>query len=188
MERRELLRWMVATGGLAAFNRLSAQDLGELGVATHRAAHRNATGTLSHADAATITAAAERIIPRTETPGATDAGVTAFIDTMLRDWYTPAERDTFLAGIALLDTRASAIGTRIFVACTPAEQDAILTAFDDEVTALRRTNAATANEHWFAMLKYLTVWGYCTSEPGMTQTLHTWPLPMRYDGNAPVAR
>jgi hypothetical protein len=38
----------------------------------------------------------------------------------------------------------------------------------------------------FAVLKYLTVWGFCTSEPGMREVLHSLPRPMRYDGAAPV--
>ncbi len=59
---------------------------------------------------------------------------------------------------------------------------------DDEVTALRRTDGAAASAHWFGMLKFLTVWGYCTSEVGMRQTLQSWPQPMRYDGNVPVTR
>ena len=38
MERRELLQWMVATGGMAAFNRLSVSDLTTLGHDVHRRA------------------------------------------------------------------------------------------------------------------------------------------------------
>ena len=59
-------------------------------------------------------------------------------------------------------------------------------ALDDEVMALRRTAGGAANAHWFAMLKYLTVWGFCTSEPGMREVLRSLPRPMRYDGSAPV--
>jgi hypothetical protein len=50
---------------------------------------------------------------------------------------------------------------------------------------LRKTNADAANNHWFGMLKYLTVFGYCTSKVGQTQHLALWPLPGRYDGDAP---
>ena len=50
----------------------------------------------------------------------------------------------------------------------------------------RLDNEATEG-HWFAMLKYLTIWGYYTSEIGETRELGNWPLPWRYDGNAPYA-
>lgn len=204
MERRELLQWMVATGGMAAFNRLSVSDLTTLGHDVHRRAQaqsqalaqaqRSSTPQALRAlDARTanmVTIAAERIIPASETPGATQAGVTAFIDTMLHEWYAPTDRDRFLAGLNDLDARAQERARRMFAASTfagstVADQIAVLESFDRDVVELRRTNGA-ANDHWFAMLKYLTVWGYCTSEPGMRQTLKSYPLPMRYDGHAPV--
>ena len=95
---------------------------------------------------------------------------------MLADWYTPAERDRFLAGLRDLDTRAR----RPFADCAAADQVTILTALDDEVTSLRTNRGDSAIEHWFAMLKFLTVYGYCTSEPGMLM-LGLYPLPGRYD-------
>ena len=42
---------------------------------------------------------AELIIPKTDTPGAIDAGVPAFIEVMLRDGYTKPVQDVFLAGL-----------------------------------------------------------------------------------------
>lgn len=195
MERRELLMWMVATGGLAAFNQLSVSDLEALGEETHRAARqqtsqpprsRTVLRTLDAHAAATVTTAAEHIIPASDTPGATQAGVTAFIDVMLTAWYTPADRSRFLAGLADLDARARRRAASSFVAARDADQVAMLVALDDEVTAMRRTNPTAANDHWFGMLKYLTVWGFCTSESGMRHTLKSYPPPMRYDGAAPV--
>ena len=194
MERRELLGWMVATGGLAAINRLSANDLLALGRDAHAQADSHAqtepvasaAPALDARAAAIVTAAAERIIPATDTPGATQANVTAFIETMLSGWYTPEDRDRFVVGLGELDARARELFTRGFAACDPTQQAALLEGYDDAVSAMRVAQDSRANAHWFAMLKYLTVWGYCTSEVGMRDTLHTWPMPMRYDGNAPV--
>lgn len=183
MERRELIRWMVSTGGLAAFNRLSERDLVSLGEAMHQQP-RAMLKSLTAAQARVITVAAEHIIPASETPGATDAKVTAFIDGMMADWYTPVERTSFVNGLAELDTRSRASYSKAFVDCASTDRVALLETIDNEVGALRRTRGAAANEHWFAVLKYLTVWGYCTSEPGMRRTLKSHPMPMRYDGNA----
>ena len=185
MERRELLRWMVSTGGLAVFNRLSERDLVMLGEAMHL--QPRALKTLTTAQARVITVAAEHIIPASDTPGATDANVTAFIDGMMADWYTPTERASFVNGLAELDTRSRSLYARTFVDSASADQIALLEIIDNEVVALRRERGAAANDHWFAVLKYLTVWGYCTSEPGMRKTLKSHPAPMRYDGNASVA-
>ena len=177
MERRELIQWLVATAGLPWLESLAPHDLLALGRDVHR---RGATGRALGAHALqTVTLAAERIIPATDTPGATDAGVGAFIDKMLADWHTPAERDRFLAGLPELDARCRARAGKDFVDCAAADQVAVLTALDDEA------RSATSREHWFARLKYLTVYGYCTSEPGM-RALGLFPVPWRYDGCAPV--
>lgn len=192
MDRRVFLEWMVATGGLATFDRLGASDLRALGREAHLRSQdprgKSIAPVLDARAAALVTIAAERIIPATATPGATQAGVTAFVETMLAGWYPPADRERFLTGLAELDVRSRARTSTDFVAATEGDQVAILETLDAEVTALRATNAAAANAHWFGMLKYLTVWGYCTSDVGMRETLHNWPQAMRYDGNAMVAR
>lgn len=179
MERRELIQWLVATAGLRCLESLAPADLLALGRDVHRGAlaARPLRALTAHAER-TVAAAAERIIPATDTPGATAAGVTAFIDKMLADWHTPAERDRFLAGVPELDARCRASAGRDFIDCAEADQIAVLTALDTEATS-------AANEHWFATLKYLTVYGYCTSEAGM-RALHLYPLPFRYDGCAPI--
>ena len=188
MERRELIRWLVATAGIQCLEGLAPDDLFALGRDVHGSVRvENTAGRVlsPHAER-TIVAAAERIIPATNTPGATDAGVGAFIDKMLADWYTPAERDRLLAGLPDLDARCRALSGRDFIAGDEADQVTVLTALDDEVTTLRVARGAAANNHWFSMLKYLTVWGYCTSEVAMREAFRSYPLPGRYDGCAPV--
>jgi hypothetical protein len=177
MNRRELIQWLAATSGLRCLESLAPHDLRALGRDVHR---RAATGRALDAHALqAVTVAAERIIPRTDTPGATDAGVGAFIDKMLADWHTSDERDRFLAGLPELDARSRTRVGKDFVECAEADQVAVLMALDNEASAAR------SGEHWFARLKYLTVYGYCTSEPGM-RALGLFPLPWRYDGCAPI--
>ncbi len=192
---QELAQWVVAAGSATTLHPATARALTELGREVHDALHHaRTTGTapaqsrlavLTAAQARTVTAAAERIIPRTDTPGATDANVTAFIDHMLAHWYSDAERNAFVTGLPELDARAQAAGGASFVALSRDRQTALLETLDAEVAQLRRTNADAANNHWFGMLKYLTVYGYCTSKVGQTQHLALWPLPGRYDGDAP---
>ncbi|HEV8510177.1 MAG TPA: gluconate 2-dehydrogenase subunit 3 family protein [Gemmatimonadales bacterium] len=187
MERRALIQWLVATAGLQCLDSLAPADLLALGRDVHRRAARAARQPVRralspHAER-TVAAAAEQIIPATETPGAGDAGVSGFIDKMLADWYTPAERARFVAGLPELDTRCRGRAGRDFVDCAAPDQVAVLTALDDEVTALRASQRTAANQHWFAMLKYLTVYGYCTSEAG-ARALGLHQLAGRYDGCA----
>lgn len=88
-------------------------------------------------------------------PGAGAAGVPAFIAKMLNEWHTPEERAPILAGLTELRDLA------------------------------RLESVDHANPDWYARFKYLTVYGYCTSEVGMRE-LELWPPPSRYDGCAPV--
>lgn len=180
MERRELMQWLVATVGLSAIRAYAPADLLGLGRDMHRRISPR-TPSSTHAQR-TVAIAAERILP-----GATEANVAPFIDKMLADWHTPEERARLLAGLEDLDARCRrASDGRDFVNCAEAEQVAVLTSLDNEVTALRAgPGNERANQHWFAMLKFLTVYGWCTSETGM-RALGLYPLASRYDGCAPV--
>jgi hypothetical protein len=181
---------MVAAGaGLRCLEGLNAHEIIAFGERLHASAVRpGEIGVLSARQSAIVTAAAERIIPASDTPGATDAGVTVFIERMLTDWYTPAERQRLLAGLAELDARSRTARGRDFTGLGEADQVAVLTAVDDEVTDLRRSpspGAGNPDDHWFSMLKFLTVWGYFTSEAAMRDTLGQWPMPGRYVSCAP---
>ncbi len=185
MQRRDVLRVFAAGAAWPVADSLMPAELRALLRDVHAAAQADGPGTFRALDghaAETVTAACERLIPADETPGAIDAGVPHFIDHMLTGWYEPDERDRFLTGLQTLDTESRAANGRVFVQCTDAEQEALLTAFDRDVQALEGDRR---DMHWFGMLKYLTVWGYCTSEAGMKTGLHLYPQPMKYDGSAP---
>ena len=184
MERRELLRWLAATAGLASLEALAPEDLLALGREVHAGAASRSV--LSPAETRVLRLAAERILPASDTPGATDAGVVEFIDRMLANWFAPAERERFLTGLPELDQRSRDRSGRDFADAPDAEQVAILTALDEELSALRQAGrGGAANQHWFGMLKYLTVYGYFTSEVAARKTLGSYPLPGRFDGCAP---
>lgn len=188
MDRRNVLQWMVATGGLAAFSRLSAQDLGDLGVTTHRrlaSADRSAVY-LTPDEIRTVSAAAECIIPRTDTAGASEARVADFVDVMLGEWYPAPDAIRFRNGLASVNATSREQFGVAFADASERQRVTLVQALDDEVTALRAGRGGNSNAHWFAMLKYLTVWGFCTSEVAMRDVLKSHPRPMTYDGAAPL--
>ena len=187
MDRRALLQWMVATGGAAALNRLSAQDLVSLGTSAHeRAANAPLAGTLTSQELRTVEVLAECIIPRTDTPGATDAQVARFVEVMMTDWYPAADAERFQQGIAAFEAGVRTRSGRLFADLPPAQQVQLAQQLDWELNEMRDRRDPAAATHWFAMLKYLTVWGYCTSEVAMRDLFHNIERPMRYDGAAPV--
>lgn len=191
MHRRRALQLIGALAGVPALpvlGRFSDTELLALGTRIHEQleGEPHEPRALTPAQFRQVEIAAEQIIPRTHTPGATDARVADFIDTMLADWYTRPERDRFIAGLVDLDARAMKAHGRGFADISSAARVAMLSGLDDEVTALRRANTQAGNEHWFATLKFLTVWGYYTSRVGATEELRSSAMPGRYDGDAAV--
>jgi len=96
-----------------------------------------------------------------------------FIDLIVAEWYTAEERQRFLAGLAGLDARG-------FLSLAPAQQVAALSGLDAEVTRLRQSGA-DADKHFFHQIKWLTVYGYYTSDVGVTLELREDVIPGRYD-------
>ncbi|HUR57570.1 MAG TPA: gluconate 2-dehydrogenase subunit 3 family protein [Opitutaceae bacterium] len=128
---------------------------------------------------ATASALAERIIPRTDTPGALDVGVPAFIDLMVGEYLTAEEKRVFLAGLAEVDARSAAAHRKNYAALSPAEQDALLKAFADESKNKEKT--------FFYQLKELTLTGFFTAEPIGRTVLHYDPIPGRFDPCVPLS-
>src|ERR1700730_4715529 len=93
---------------------------------------------LSQPQADVVSAVAEIIIPRTDTPGAIDVGVPGFIDRVLEDVYTDEDRRRYLTGLAAFDAAAQVEHGRKFVALEAQRQVALVQKFHD---------AAVAEEH-----------------------------------------
>ncbi len=60
---------------------------------------------LTDAQLALVGAIADTILPRTDSPSATDVGVPAFVDVIVSENYTDDERAAFLAGLDAIDAR-----------------------------------------------------------------------------------
>jgi hypothetical protein len=186
--RRDTVRALTGIAALPFARKLGLFDLCEIGRRAHALAESPDSAplrALSAAEFDTVTQAAERIIPRTNTPGATDANVAGFIDVMLADWYEPAERDRFKAGLADLDMRANSQFGRTFSKSSHAQQTTLLKALDAELQTQRQSTQTNADDNWFAMLKHLTIWGFYTSRVGIEQELKQQVVAGHYDGNAP---
>jgi len=82
---------------------------------------------LSPAQNEAVIALAEIIIPKTETPGATDARVNEFIDGVLAE-ASEDNRKKFLDGLAWLDTHTTEAHGAPFTKLTHEQQVAVLTA------------------------------------------------------------
>jgi hypothetical protein len=114
----------------------------------------------------TVVTLSELIIPQTDTPGAKAAGVNRFVDAVLQK-AKPAERDSFVRGLAWLDDRSRRLFRADFVSSSAAQQTKLLTELSgsDVRTELR------AGADLFRAIKSMTIDGYYTTEIGLRQEL-----------------
>src|SRR3954462_8183202 len=123
MNRREVLLMLAGTAALP--DRLLA-----IGRAVHKRVSPGTLRTLSPHQNETVATIADLIIPKTDTPGAREAGVPAFIDVMLADWGDDDQRQMITAGLANVDERARAAFGKEFIGGTPEQQSEILEDLD----------------------------------------------------------
>lgn len=114
-----------------------------------------------------MAAMAETIIPATDTPGATEAGVTEFVAALVDGWLDDDDRDRFLAGLDTVDPAARDRFGSDFGDCTPDEQEALVGDLDGDLTRLRDDPDADGTQHFFHDVKRFTLTAYFTSEVGL---------------------
>lgn len=157
MNRRDLLRSVGAATALALLPHDAVAAWGRV------AAGLRPVNGLTDAQLALVGTIADTILPRTTSPGATDVGVPAFVDVIVSENYSDAERAALVAGLDAI----AAGGLTV---------EALESATD------RR--AQPARTYW--RLKGLIVHGYFTSEPVMKNVLKVEVMPGRFDGSAPM--
>jgi hypothetical protein len=188
MQRRELLRIFAAT----AVAPVVSPDLFALLRQAHPAASYSLRTFTPHQND-TVIAMAEMIIPATDTPGAAAARVNEFMDFILADWATEQERTHFLAGLDNVDAQCAALFGKTFLESSPLQQTTLLRSLDDAVDWIHESdrirdgafpNSRDTQLHgdFFRVFKYMTLYGYYTSEIGFTQELKLEIMPGAFRG------
>jgi len=131
---------------------------------------------------------AETILPTTSTPGAKAAKVGDFMAVMVRDCYEPADQDIFLKGVGQIDDAANKKFSKKFMDLDATQRTALLTDLDKEQQEYSKTKKPKDPNHYFRMIKELTLLGYFTSEVGCTKALRYVPVPGRFDGCIPYKK
>jgi hypothetical protein len=186
MNRRDALR-LLATG--TALHFVPGNLLAAMREARKLVEAPVAPRTLSPHQDATVKALAEVLLPRTDTPGATDVGAAEFIDLMLTEWFDEHDRTLFLNGLAEVDLRTKTLFGQNFVDASPDQQAEILTWLGQKMTLAadpvsrgRRGSSRNQNKDSYSMFRSLTLTAYYTSEAGATGELHFQMVPSSYDG------
>lgn len=132
-------------------------------------------------EAKVVTAVADIILPHTDTSGALDANVPAFIDSVLATVYAPEEQERFRQGCAQF--AAAPAGGKAFL-----EQDRA-----GQTLAVRQAlEAAVASgaqpRPFILMARELTLLGFYTSRPGITENMEYQAVPTAYHGCVPLSQ
>ena len=120
---------------------------------------------------------AEQILPATSTPGAKEARIERFIDSMVAGYLSNAEKSIFEGGISRLNQRN-------FIKMMPEEQHNVVIELVEEA----RTQAPDSNSRpFFLLFKEMTLLGFFTSKIGATQVLNYDPIPGGFEGCKPLS-
>ncbi|MET0717666.1 MAG: gluconate 2-dehydrogenase subunit 3 family protein, partial [Pseudoxanthomonas sp.] len=101
---------------------------------------------LTQAQGALVAEVAEIMIPRTDTPGARDVGIAAFIDSMLKDAYPKDEQERFLAGLADFEAQARVEHARGFLGMEPGQRLALVRKVHDPAVEAERQSTLSPEE------------------------------------------
>jgi hypothetical protein len=149
---------------------------------------------LSKEEGAVVEAVADLIIPRTDTPGAREVGVPAFIDVILKDVYPSEDQARFVSGLKDFDSEAQRAHGKAFIELQPGQQLSFLQQQHDAAVAAEKGQDAAKDvpvsqrkRPFVLMMKELTLLGFFTSQVGATQVLQYEAVPGEFKPCVPVA-
>ncbi|MBC7902622.1 MAG: gluconate 2-dehydrogenase subunit 3 family protein [Gemmatimonadaceae bacterium] len=189
MDRRELLKMIALVTGGAVIG-------GEVFLSgCKNTPDKVAAGVFTAEDITWLDEVAETILPRTSTPGAKDAKVGQFMTVMVKDCYPEADQNIFREGMQQLDEASEKAYSDSFLKVTPAQRVELLTKLDKESKEYQKKKSENDNEakkkdknakaspnHYFTMMKQLTLLGFFSSKEGATQALRYKAVPGEYNG------
>jgi hypothetical protein len=197
MDRRELLKMIaLLTGGAV------------VGAEAFLTGCKNAdtvSTAFTEKDVAFLDEVAETILPATSTPGAKAAKVGQFMTVIVNDCYDESDQKTFHEGMRQLNSACDKKHGHSFMKASPQERHDLLVDLDKEAKEhqkkrrefidaqdIKEKQAEESGDknfkkeqmpnHYFSLMKQLTIWGYFTSKEGMMQALNYVPVPGRYEG------
>ena len=137
---------------------------------------------LTAAELALVAEIAEIMIPKTNTSGARDAGVPAFIDLALDGLYPAEDQARYRAGLVEFETAARASGKPFLEQDEQARADFLHNALAVAVSSDRKPRP------FILMTRELTLLGYFSSQVGITENMEYVAVPTAYHGCVPLSQ
>lgn len=175
MKRRDILKQSALFAGAA----LSASTIAAVvtGCQTDTITAAAANAGLSTDQLALVAEIAERIIPKTDTPGAKDAKVADFINRAVKDTFTAEESGLFKEGLGLFGKIAKEKFDKGFTDLDGAQMDQVLSDVVGDFKSM-----TPGGQHIWPALKGMAVTGFFTSEVGAKEVLKYDRIPGEWKG------
>jgi gluconate 2-dehydrogenase gamma chain len=181
MNRREWLKCMsvLAAGAVTAPSLLAVFD-------AHAAAQTPGEEPpfFSPTQTDLVSAVVDIIIPRTDTPGALDAGVPRFIDQMFKDVYAKDDQQRYLKSLAAFEHA----NPKPFLQRDAAQRKALVSKLHSKALADKKIADSASPANFVLMTKKLTMMGFFLSQPGCTQVLQYIAVPGAYHADIPLSQ
>lgn len=126
-----------------------------------------------------VGAIADRILPKTDTPGALDVGVAEFVDVMYGEYMTAEDKKTFAKGLSDVNKASRSACKARFAKLTGEQQD-------DVLRGIAKASEGKENT-FFHKIRELTITGYFTSETVMKNVLNYDFIPGAYHACVPIS-
>jgi hypothetical protein len=125
---------------------------------------------------------AEVILPRSDTPGAIDVGVPAWIDLVIAEYFSDVRRAAFLADLGAIDQLALSQSGAHFTALSGGDLAKVVATLD----AATGSKDLTPAQRGYVKLKELVIHGYFTSKPVQQDLLKVVIVPGRFDADVRI--
>ena len=119
----------------------------------------------------TVYRVADLILPKTSTPGASDAGVAPYIDLLFDSYYEEDERNRLTSGLNQFMNNCQLKHEKPFTELIQQQQ----------LDYLQEAQLASDERPFLKSLKGTILWAFFTSEVGM-KSMNYQPVPGKYDG------
>ncbi|MDX2304383.1 MAG: gluconate 2-dehydrogenase subunit 3 family protein [Microscillaceae bacterium] len=131
----------------------------------------------------------ETILPTTAgSPGAKAAKIGEFMKLIVTDCYEEKDQKIFLEGLGKLNEAAKTKFQKDFMGLDASQKKELLIGIDKEAAEIAKNKKEEDPNHYFTMVKQLTLWGYFTSEVGATKALNYVERPGRWEGCTPYKK
>ena len=167
LERREILRILAisaAASQFPGFNRWAFACGHTAGAEPRSPAFHYTPQFFTAHEYATVERLADLIIPGGDRPGATDAGVSEFIDFMV--WSDPSIQYRFRYGLTWLDARSASVHQKPFLEVNEATQKNIL---DGLAYRQKYRPGEEEGRDFFKLMREYSVMGFYTSKLGLQE-------------------